>query len=237
MNLTLRLRFRTYFGQTILVSGEHEVLGNGDPEKALPLQYLDTESWQATVSISDDQIASTPISYHYILQNPDGTTIHDWGNGRSIIPASFKQNNLLVIDSWNHAGFHENAFYTEPFRQVLLRSNHTEVRNPAPEFATHTFKIKAPLLSKGQTLCLLGEGEMLGNWNTNTAAPILLNRIADEDFLSVQLDLSGQSFPIAYKYGVYDIERKTFVCYEGGANRALHDVVAPNKYTLVDDGF
>jgi len=73
--------------------------------------------------------------------------------------------------------------------------------------------IKAPLLVQGQTICLLGEGAALGHWNTQP--PILLSRASDEDYFSVQLDLRGQPFPFAYKYGVFDVEM--FSCQFGHA--------------------
>jgi len=75
---------------------------------------------------------------------------------------------------------------------------------PAPPGATHTFKVKAPLLAKDKTLCLLGNCAALGNWNP--AAPVFLNRTAADDFLSAQIDLGRETFPISYKYGVYDVE-------------------------------
>ena len=88
------------------------------------------------------------ISYHYLLRNADGSVVEDWDDKR-INPASCRHEELLVIDSWNGAGFFENAFYTEPFQQVLLKANHTEVRVASPATATHTFKVKAPLLDQG----------------------------------------------------------------------------------------
>ena len=235
MNLTFRLRFRTSLGQSLWIVGNYERFGNGRVEKAVPLQYLNEEFWQVTIALSKGADAKAPIAYNYILRNADGSTIEDWGNGRTIDPASFRHGELLVIDSWNNAGAYENAFYTEPFKQVLLKADHTEVRTRAPAAATHTFKVKAPLLAKGQTLCLLGETEALGNWST--VEPILLNRIAGEDFLSVQLNLSQQSFPIAYKYGVYDVEQKALIRYEDGSNRVLCDTVGPDKHTIINDGF
>ncbi len=51
-------------------------------------------------------------------------------------------------------------------RKFSWRADFTEVRAPAPPEATHTFRVKAPLLAKGQTLCLCGEGAKLGNWDT-----------------------------------------------------------------------
>ncbi len=53
----------------------------------------------------------------------------------------------------------------------------------------------------------------------------------------MQLDLRGQPFPFAYKYGVFDVEKNAFVRYEDGANRILHDEIAPGKHTVVNDGF
>ncbi len=234
MKLTFKLRFHTKFGQSLWLTGNHAMLGNGEVEKALPLHYLNEEFWQATILL-DGAAPDVEIAYNYILREADGSTIQDRGNGRTINPAAFAQGEVLIIDAWNPEGLFENAFYTEPFKRVLLKDNHTEVRVPAPRFATHTFKVKAPLLARGQTLCLLGDAAALGNWNT--AEPLLLNRTAGEDFLKVQVDLSHQSFPITYKYGVYDVEKKAFVHYEGGDNRILRDAHAPDQHIIVNDGF
>ena len=51
------------------------------------------------------------------------------------------------------------------------------------------------------------------------------------------LDLRGQPFPFAYKYGIFDVEKNAFVRYEDGANRILQDGIAPDKHTVVNDGF
>jgi 4-alpha-glucanotransferase len=206
--------------------GDHEMLGNGQVEHALPLQYLDRQFWQIVLALPTPGAPDEDITYHYILRNPDGSTVEDWGQGRVVNPSRFSSEEVLIVDAWNHAGYFENAFYTEPFKSVLLKPNWTELHLPAPPTATHTFRVRAPLLTQGQTLCLLGEGSVLGNWNTDQ--PALLSRKADEDFFTAQLDLSPQTFPIAYKYGVYDLERKALVRYEDGANRTLDETFAPH---------
>jgi 4-alpha-glucanotransferase len=235
MKLIFRLRFQTKVGQSLFIVGNHKLLGGGRAERALPLQYLNVDFWEATLPLPDDAIPETAITYNYILRNADGSSVQDWGDDRAINPASFKQKEILIIDSWNDAGAVENAFYTEPFKNVLLRANHTEVRVPATPGTTHTFKINAPLLLKGQTLCVIGSCTALGNWSTT--APPLLNRIAGEDFLTAQIDFGQEKFPVQYKYGVYDIESGKFIRFEDGDNRILHDAVAPKKHTIVNDGF
>ncbi len=234
MKLTFRLRYRSQFQQSLRLTGVHPALGGGEMGKAVPLEYLNDEFWQASVELSPDTI-NTPIRYEYILRNADGSQVMDWGCDRALVASEFGRDELLVIDSWNDAGSPENVFYTEPFKKVLLAGSVTEVRLPAQTDPTHTFRVKAPLLPRDQTLCLLGDGTVLGNWSTTK--PVLLNRLVDRNELSVTLDLRGQSFPIAYKYGIFDTVKNAFVRYEGGANRVLNDIAAPGRHTLVNDGF
>jgi 4-alpha-glucanotransferase len=210
-------------------------MGNGRTEEAIPLQYLDLETWQVTFIIPQGAVPNADITYHYFLREADGTILPDWGDDRVVNFSSILAKEVLIIDAWNPPGFYENVFYTEPFRRVLLTANHTEVRVPSPDRVTHTFQAKAPLLEKGQTLCLLGSASALSEWNT--ARPVLLNRIEDQNFLTAHLDLGAEMFPIFYKYGVYDVERKSFVRYEDGDNRVLHASVSSGKRTIVNDGF
>ena len=235
MKLIFRLHFHTQVGQTLFITGNHEILGGGRTERAIPLQYLDAEFWQIILYLPDEAVPDALITCNYILRNADGSSVQDWGDDRAINPASFKQNEILIIDSWNHAGTVENAFYTEPFQKVLFKSNRTETNVPTPAGTTHTFKAKAPLLLKGQVLCLSGNCTALGNWNTNL--PPLMTRIAGGDFFATHIDLGRETFPLQYKYGVYDIEQKKFIRFEDGDNRILNDAVAPKKHTIVNDGF
>jgi 4-alpha-glucanotransferase len=235
MKLTFRLRYRTRPGQTLRLTGNHEIFGNGNPEKSVPLAYRDAESWQATIQLNREDVPEAGMVYSYILQEADGSAVQDWGADRVIGSEWFRDDEVLVIDAWNPPGAPENAFYTEPFQEVLLRANRTGVPAPAPAHPTHTFKVKAPLLARGQTLCLVGESAAMGNWQTSE--PVLVNRRAGEHFHSVTLDLRGQPSPLAYKYGVYDVERKAFVCFEGGGNRVLSETAVPGRQIIVNDGF
>jgi 4-alpha-glucanotransferase len=235
MRLTFQVRYHSRFGQSLWLTGNHEMLGGGNPDKAVPLQYLNDQLWHTTLVVPDGAAPDADITYNYVLREPDGTTIQDWGADRKFNPAMIREPEVLFVDAWNNPGFYENAFYTKAFKNVLLKANHTEFQVPSPARITHTFKIKAPLLAQGETLCLLGDVPALGRWNT--AKPPLLNRRAGADFLVAELDLSGESFPLAYKYGVYDLRRNTFVRYEDGPNRSLADSVIHNKRTIVNDGF
>src|SRR5262249_36323040 len=154
--LTFHLRFHTHPGQSLLLSGDHEIFGSGDPTQAIPLCYQESEFWQVVIILPAGTAPKAEITYHYILREPDGTLVEDWGKGRTINPGAFKTEEVVIVDSWNSPGFYENAFYTEPFKHALLQGNRTQVPARQSECVTHTFRVKTPLLTKGQTVCMLG---------------------------------------------------------------------------------
>jgi 4-alpha-glucanotransferase len=187
------------------------------------------------MDIAPEALGDASVTYSYLLREADGTVVQDWGCDRRLDFASLKARELLIIDSWNAPERSENVFYTEPFTQVLLKPEPVERRGPVPSKATHIFKAKAPLLSRGQTLCLLGNVPALRQWAT--VEPVLLSRRAGEDCFSVELDLSAERLPLEYKYGAYDLANRAFVRFEEGRNRTLPDTGARDKLTILNDGF
>jgi 4-alpha-glucanotransferase len=233
--LTFQLRYHTHPGQSLFLTGTHKLLGSDDNASAIPMEYLNTEFWRVTIVIPKESVPNARISYRFILRAEDSSLIEDSPITREFNPALLDAEEVLFVDSWNHAGFHENVFATEPFRDVLLRFRFTDVRSAKPARVTHIFRVKAPLLEEEQTLCLLGNASGLASWDTSR--PILLNRISGQDWLSAELDLSKEAFPIEYKYGVYHVSKKRFIQYESGPNRTLNDAVSPRKLTILNDGF
>ena len=193
--IIFQIRFHTTFGQSLYLTGNHPLLGNGDPEKAVPLQYFNNEYWYLVLELSAKDLTDSEITYQYILRNADGIVNYDWGNDKALHLSSITATELLVIDSWNYAGYFENTFYTEPFADVLLKANHTDIPAKTPKLTTHLLKVKTPLLAKGQTLCVLGSCDSLGNWNQ--VQPVLMQQAAGQPFYTAALDLSNESFPVA----------------------------------------
>ncbi|MCA6473448.1 MAG: 4-alpha-glucanotransferase, partial [Chitinophagaceae bacterium] len=230
-----QLRFATQFGQQVFVTGNHDLLGNNSVEKALPLQYFNENYWMTTLEIPAGTIPAEGISYHYFIRQENGNIDHEWGTSKRISTAEVALKELTVIDSWNHAGYTENAFDTEPFQEVLLQ--HPKVPGGAITSVntTHTFVVKAPLLEPEETICLLGNSETLHNWETDH--PLLLSYDAAIASFQGSFDLSNDSFPIAYKYGVYNWKKKVFIRYEAGNNRVTYERPQPNSRVKLHDGF
>lgn len=230
MKIHFFLRFSTQLGQSLHIAGNCKQLGNNNLDEAAPLEYLNNEFWQAVIEIDPKEIAR--LNYKYILRNADGFSVVEWGDDRAIDLTKTGVEEVQVIDSWNHAGEYENAFYTDPFQQVLLKEHETRIKTKNPKKFSHLFKVKAPLLKKNEVLCILGAGPALGNWDTTS--PLLLQR--ENGWWSVKTTIPQENFPLYYKYGVYDFKSKEFVRFEDGNNRFLFGG-AHSGITILHDGF
>ncbi|MBL0355638.1 MAG: 4-alpha-glucanotransferase [Chitinophagaceae bacterium] len=234
MLLNLYLRFSTRVGQSLFVSGSHEVLGDNDMAKAIPLQYFNQDFWYAQVAIDDTSFSSLDIEYRYILREDNGNEIVEWGNDRIIeYKKSSGRDEIVLVDTWNHAGDIDNAFYTQAFQGVLLKTAAAAHKPKAVKIFTHEFKVKAPILADNEVLCIAGTGNTLGDWDTEN--PVLLGK--QDNWWIVKLNFTKDSFPVAYKYGVYNLEDKKFVHFESGNNRTLQSDAQKNKLTVLHDGF
>jgi 4-alpha-glucanotransferase len=231
MKVQFYLRFHTKVGQSIWVSGNTDTLGNHHPPRAFPLSYINEEFWHGTLEL--DPADSTQVQYNYLLKNEDGTIVNEWGEDRIIELALPGIEEIQVLDTWNHAGEYENAFFTAPFQKVLLKHNRRASQPRSAKSFTHIFKIKAPLLKKDEILCLLGSAAALSEWDIESALPMNL----ENNWWVRKVNLPKESFPIAYKYAVYHLKHKKFVHYEQGNNRLLHGDAMNKKVTLIHDGF
>lgn len=234
IKLHFQLGYHTEFGQNLFLTGNHVLLGNGDLANAVPMQYLNEQAWTVSIDWTDISLKE-PVQYNYVLKNADGSTVVDWGTDRVINLKKYKESQIQFIDTWNHAGYYENAFYTEAFQEVLLKGGQTTFAAKADKLATHLLRVKSPLLSKNQVICISGTFNKANNWSTDDL--ILMQKKGDDPFFEIGLNLSKDQFPIAYKYGVYDVELKQLIQFETGDNRVLHHPVVQNQITIVNDGF
>ncbi|MFZ4059437.1 MAG: 4-alpha-glucanotransferase, partial [Ferruginibacter sp.] len=186
-----------------------------------------------TVDLGDFGKKSLDIQYRYILKEADGNTVVEWGDDRILEAKKITAGNLVLVDTWNHAGDVNNAFFTKPFQEVLLASA-VKSKSKEPKAYSHIFKVKAPLLQENEVICICGDGADLGSWSTNK--PILLTR--NGNWWEVKLTFTENSIlPVRYKYGVYNAVNDTFVNFEAGSNRELLESQLNNSITQIHDGF
>lgn len=227
------IRYSTRFGESLLLSGNIPQLGVLVPEDAAAMNYLNEAYWSYDLELHTPP-ADLPasIQYKYLFKDKSGRITEEWDDGKTIEIKKITAEEIHAVDTWNAAGQYENAFFTSPFREVLLPRTQPRVK-PAPYRGnTHIFKVKAPLLQKGETVCLLGGGPISEEWNTTH--PVWMSR--EGHWWVAKINLSGSTFPIAYKYAVYNSKSKEFLRYEDGDNRLLHYDAGRKKVTLLHDG-
>ena len=232
IKLQFYIRFSTRYGQSLHIMGNSDALGNNDPAQALAMHYLNEEFWQASLEVAAGTNLAD-IRYKYFLKNDDGESITEWGNDRLLAKGHKTTTELVVTDTWNHAGEFENTFFTAPFAEVLLKPNHTKGKGDSDKSFTHIFRIKAPLLQKHQVMALTGAGDKLRNWSETD--PLQMER--NGDWWEVRLDLSDQNFPVAYKYAVWNTKEKQLIRFETGDNRLVIPEGNPQRISIQHDGF
>jgi 4-alpha-glucanotransferase len=61
MKVQFYLRFHTEYGQSLLISGNTEELGNDELSNALLMTYLNDDMWAATIEVKQKKTGSASI--------------------------------------------------------------------------------------------------------------------------------------------------------------------------------
>ena len=160
------LRFYTKPGQALFLTGDFAKL------VPIPLTYLNSECWQTAIDTGED--VSFPIHYSYQITMEDGSVIKEWGNDRIIDAPAKPMAAIQLVDTWNHAGEFENAFFTAPFQEILLPASPRNHAGKSPKTFSHLFKVKAPLTGAQEVVCLAGSGPGLREWSAEN--PVIMKR-------------------------------------------------------------
>jgi 4-alpha-glucanotransferase len=231
MTVHFFIRFSSKPGQSIAITGDAPELGQSDISKAIPLSYFNHDFWHGVIEINP--VHNLRICYKYILKTEASENILEGGTGRVVELGKSGVDSYEVVDTWNFAGEFENAFFTAPFQQVLLKDRESKLKQKADRNFTHIFKVQAPLLEKNQVVCLCGSGPYLKEWNPES--PVLLSN--EHGWYTAKINLPRENFPLQYKYGVYDLKERKLIGFEAGANRWLQGDAQENKLTIIHDGF
>lgn len=231
MKINFYIRYHTTFGEELFISGNNKFLGDNDPSKAVPLKWFNEDFWHIGIDFPED--FDDNIHYKYILKDTKGVQIFDGEENRFIDLSSKKIRSFSVFDTWNAAGNVWNVFFTRAFRKVLLPEV-TKIKIPKPRKVNHIFRVKAPLLNPGETICLCGSTKNLKNWNIED--PILLS--PHNNWYTTSIFLEENEWPASYKYGIYNVEEKRLVSFENGENRIIRKFEEEEKgLTIFNDGF
>lgn len=230
MTIHFYLKYHTQFGQSLYILGNHEALGNNEENKAVALSYLNEDFWKITLEF--DEYPKEPIFYKYILKDADGTEIFDGDLNRYFKSPVLKKEEIAIYDTWNATGEIKNVFNTAPFLHALSPNNKI-AKIALPRVYNYEFRVKAPILQNNEMVCLTGSSAHFGTWDTDN--PILLSE--RDGWYIARIHLNENEWPVTYKYGIYNVEKKQLVELEKGDNRILPKREHPIKLIILTDEF
>ncbi len=226
MTINFYVGFRSQPGQSVALKLGHTNKLKDISTIELPLHYLNETYWSVTLDTGDFEDAEE-FEYSYIYRDTNrGEQIefckHSFLNLKKL---DVKQ--LDVIDEWRDDSLFEDVFTSKPFVSVLNQGREkakvTDTKKP-----THIFKVKAPALQPGKSICITGSGKKLKEWDSNK--PLFMELKKNQWVL--KLNLSKEHFPLEYKLGVYDHSSKEME-FEGGSNRLIPGPGEKSALTLL----
>lgn len=216
MKIRLNIHFNTIPGQHICITGSNKTLGNWNYDKHKKLDYIADGHWSIEFELSqNDKI----LEYKYLFLDAVGNYHIEWGNSRVIDISKFDTPFIELLDSWKAPSNEEKLLYSSAFKDAIMYGNTTLKPRISKAKKTLNFRINVPGIYKNQQLCILGNQKNLGNWDLKK--PLLLKCGNDFPEWSISLNAEGFTFPMEYKYGIFDKIKKEVVSLEAGSNRYL----------------
>ncbi len=225
MKISFKVDYQTTWGESLFVSGSSPQLGQWNPTHALPMKNQFPGEWQATIESDAEQ-----VTYKYLLQTNDGKFVPEWGLPRNIVIERNEVEEIRLRDFWRNNNDPENALYSAAFQNVLLKRSPI-ITKPARSIASRTLRLQlhTPAIDPAYKFALLGSESVLGAWNEEGA---IIMDDSSAPLWKVDLDASKLSFPLHYKYVVYDPEGKRVIEWEEGNNRVIRNFVCENDKSL-----
>ncbi|MEP7079334.1 MAG: 4-alpha-glucanotransferase [Ginsengibacter sp.] len=231
MTITFYISYHTNPGEKIFLLGNNGFMGDNDDTKALPMQYFNDQYWKVSVELPKD--FDDTIHYNYfITREGSAYKTFDGDRYRILHTENYKRKNFIIRDVWNDASYLGNIFFTSAFSKVLLPQV-SKVKKITTKNFTHEFRVKAPILQEGETLCLSGSVDSLKNWDETST--IIMT--PENNWYVARVRFSENEWPATYKYGIYNLSEKKLIKYEGGSNRTLPIIDAALDITIIHDNF
>jgi 4-alpha-glucanotransferase len=211
MNTNFHIQYKTNWGESLFVCGNDQALGNWNPDKAIPMQYIGNSFWQAEVELGPSQ----SYQYKYFLRNHDGQLIWEGGENRA-----FETNGkygLFLYDKWQAYVDPDRVLLSKVFTEVIFKPlKILTIRRPARASRILRLRIEAPRVGPGFGLAITGSAKALGNWKK----PVFLSNL-NYPFWQLELDVDKLEYPLNYKYVIVRLKDGEITSWETGPNRLI----------------
>lgn len=239
MLIVFQIEYKTYFGQQVMMSGSHALLGNNKRENAVGMTMTDPENgiWNLSLEIKPGE----QFTYRYFIKEDNNPlTLEEWGPDRTLMRELVKCGKKLQIDYWRSMADPDYALFTSAFKNAVFRS---QVSKPCNRLTTIQEKNKIlvrfrPVVSRlkeGHFISVCGNADPLGLWHEERS----LDLGNPEPFNWEGEALIGHNdFPVYYKYLIKNTSG-TSEFWEKSSERVIYlpDHFDPDVIEINDEKF
>lgn len=203
------ISYKTMFGEQIVVNIQKD-----NEEVKFPLTTLDGERWSYDWCVEPTQQAYT---YYYSVVREGVVLKTEWLLVKHRLDMTAKKAaEYTLYDHWKVIP-QDSYLYSSAFTDCINHQAPQEMK-PCNYAKTVRIIVRAPQLRDGESLGLLGAGQVLGNWNLQNVVP-MTQHIYNE--WAVDLDATQlQSSHLELKFVAVD-KKKSQVLWETGMNRTI----------------
>ncbi len=227
MILSFHIEYRTNWGEEVRVSGNIAELGHNCLDKAIPLQTIDGTHWTAELRVESP--VNSIIQYEYHIFREGKNIRSEWNSfPRTLCIANEDFKTYRLQDCWKNLP-EEQYLFTSAFTESLL-AHPNRISYPQSHKQGILFKTYAPEIDQDHCLALCGNQKVLGNWNPEKAL-----QMSDAAFpeWQIEIDADKLTFPLEYKFVLYNKKKQSAVAWENNPNRYLADPRIKANETLV----
>ena len=209
MIIHFHISYKTMFGEQIVVNIQKD-----NEEVKFPLTTLDGERWSYDWCVEPTQQAYT---YYYSVVREGVVLKTEWLLVKHRLDMTAKKAaEYTLYDHWKVIP-QDSYLYSSAFTDCINHQAPQEMK-PCNYAKTVRIIVRAPQLRDGESLGLLGAGQVLGNWNLQNVVP-MTQHIYNE--WAVDLDATQlQSSHLELKFVAVD-KKKSQVLWETGMNRTI----------------
>ncbi|NPD91848.1 4-alpha-glucanotransferase [Xylanibacter muris] len=214
MNIDFNLSYTTKYGEILVVNI------TGSSSKSLDSQYVlstsDGFNWSCRIDVPLSQ--GDFIEYYYSVVCGDDVLRTEWLVAPHRLDLPAKADYYSVSDYW--IDMPEDAYlYSSAFTDAVAGHKITDCM-PVDFSRTLCIKVRAPQLCKGERLALVGDGSVLGGWDTRRAVPMTEHSV--NEWMACLDAAAFTCRDMEFKFVALPSDNETAPKWESCFNRTLH---------------
>ncbi len=213
MKLTFNINFHTIWGQKLCLVGSIPELGAWEPTEARDMEYVGDGNWRLCLEVP---ASLARIEYRYFLSINDKRFFEEWERNH-VVNLDPRVERYTLYDYWQIPPANL-AFYTSAFTKSLFAHPCDRHERTIRSGRKLVIKVAAPRIEPNQSVAITGNQACLGNWDPERALPLSCDTFPE---WHIDLDATQISYPLEFKFLVWNDDRHFPQYWEDGENRVL----------------